>query len=88
MPPFQPRQSIATDKPFVQVETQRMAPGRYRFQLVVIDDQGRQSEPTTITITIQQPGPLRPPFTPGTLPIRPVPNIQPISRRTPRGNTS
>lgn len=85
MPQFERNQPVTTNKPLVQVDTQLMRPGEYTFQLVVVDDQGRQSEPTTITITIQQAGRLRPAGTSVSRPARRPARTQPKSRRQPKG---
>ncbi|TDP61362.1 hypothetical protein [Roseateles toxinivorans] len=60
-------------EPVLRVEN-RLAAGRHRFSLVVIDAQGRASEADLLVVTVQKvlvpsPGPRIPPATPR----RPVP---------------
>jgi hypothetical protein len=54
MPVFKPDQPIETEEPFVRVETTNLVPGRYRFQLVVIDKLGNLSAPDEVTVTIRE----------------------------------
>ena len=53
MPQFLPNTPETTEKPLVEVDTREMKPGDYVFQLVVVDDLGRESDPTRVTITIR-----------------------------------
>ncbi len=48
---FKPGVPIATSEPFVQVDAGVPA-GRRQFRLVVIDDEGNQSRPTIVVVTI------------------------------------
>ncbi|MBC7823498.1 MAG: hypothetical protein H7126_06410 [Candidatus Parcubacteria bacterium] len=51
MPTFEPQKPIVTATPIVVVDA-GLAPGRYRFQLVVEDDTGNQSQPTEQIVVI------------------------------------
>jgi hypothetical protein len=56
MPEFRPGEVIETDQPNVQVEMNPqnpLRPGRYVFQLVVIDDSGNESQPDTVEVIIR-----------------------------------
>ena len=61
-----PGQPFTTGDPRLLVEN-RLKPGRYRFQLVVIDDGGLESDPAELIVSImeiaqppqRQPGPGR-----------------------------
>lgn len=62
-----------SDGPVLKVEN-KLAAGKHRFSLVVIDAQGRSSEADLLVVTVQKvlapgPGPRIPPATPR----RPVP---------------
>ena len=50
MPIFKPNVPITTDTPTIEVE--ELPPGRHRFQLVVVDDSGNQSQPDTAIVTV------------------------------------
>jgi hypothetical protein len=55
MPKFIIGQPIRTDKPDVEVSVSRdspLLPGNHRFQLVVVDDSGLESDPTTIEVIV------------------------------------
>lgn len=53
---FQPNRPITTTEPVVRVDG-GLPPGRYRFQLVVVDDDGTSSLPSERIITIlERPG--------------------------------
>ena len=52
---FKPGVPIATAEPFVQVDPGVPA-GRHRFRLAVIDDDGNQSQPTIVVVTIVDTG--------------------------------
>jgi hypothetical protein len=55
MPRFEINVPIETDQPNVVVEVDRTAPlvtGRHTFQLVVTDDSGNESEPTSIIVIV------------------------------------
>jgi hypothetical protein len=54
MPVFEVDKAVASTKPTVTVEN-RLPAGRFRFQLVCIDDAGNASEPAQITVTVRQP---------------------------------
>ena len=56
MPEFRPGQSVETDAPDVEVTVLPNAPlpaGRHRFQLVVVDDSGNRSEPSTTEVIVR-----------------------------------
>jgi hypothetical protein len=53
MPVFETGQAVTSTKPVVTVEN-RLPAGRFRFQLVCVDDAGNQSEPAQIIVTVQQ----------------------------------
>jgi hypothetical protein len=55
MPRFDINVPIETDQPNVTVEVDRAAPlvtGRHRFELVVTDDSGNESEPTALLVIV------------------------------------
>lgn len=59
-----PNREITTSQPFLTVPA-GLAPGRYIFQLVVVDEAGNRSVPMRRLVTIQQrivkpPGPVVP----------------------------
>ncbi len=54
MQEFTPNTEIVTDAPTLVVQ-QRLAPGRYRFQLVVEDDHGIRSDPATVEVQVVAP---------------------------------
>ena len=60
-------QPVTQGDPVLQVEN-RLAPGRYRFQLVVIDTAGLESAPADLIVSVEAPPP---PPTPPTGPFRP-----------------
>jgi hypothetical protein len=60
MPRFKPNVPVTTEKPQVEVDTRGMNAGEYKFQLVVVDERGQESEPTVFTIQIGQVDRLRP----------------------------
>jgi hypothetical protein len=51
MPVFEPQQAITTEQSNISVDA-GLAPGRYRFQLVVINDQGNASAPVEREVVI------------------------------------
>jgi len=51
MPIFTPNVSIETETPTVEVEG--LAPGQYRFQLVVEDEAGNRSQADTVSVTVE-----------------------------------
>ena len=56
MAEFRPGQPIETDVPTVEVTVTPGAPlpvGRHRFQLVVVDDSGNQSEPSVAEVIVR-----------------------------------
>lgn len=55
MATFVPGQELQTTESTVEVTvtpTAPLPPGRHRFQLVVVDDSGNQSEPATVDIVV------------------------------------
>jgi hypothetical protein len=54
-----PGQPLTVREPELLVEN-RLAAGRYRFQLVVIDDGGLESDPAELVVTVQPVRPVRP----------------------------
>lgn len=54
MPTFEPQKPIVTQQPIVVVDA-GLAPGRYRFQLVVQDNAGNRSLPTEQIVVINPP---------------------------------
>jgi hypothetical protein len=55
MPDFQPGQTIETREAFVSVDAspeKPLPPGKMTFQLVVVDDQGQESEPVTADVFV------------------------------------
>lgn len=89
---FTPNQPFETDSPTVDVDP-GLAPGLYRFRLIVSNDRGKRSQPAHVNVRIlERPmvgpvGPLDPrreiPVTPvrPPVPITPVAPIPPIPRR-------
>lgn len=71
MPLTGPNQEVTTTQPFLTVPA-GLQPGRYVFQLVVVDEAGMRSAPMRRLVTIQQriikpnpdpvpdPGPIKP----------------------------
>jgi hypothetical protein len=59
-----PGKAVTVSHPVLLVETE-LAAGRYRFQLVVIDDGGLESDPAELVVTVRPSRPFRPrdPFT-------------------------
>ncbi|MCJ2186499.1 hypothetical protein [Novosphingobium beihaiensis] len=56
MPEFKPNVPIVQDDPLVRVDVDKdkpLPPGRYHFELVVIDDAGNESEPATIDVIVR-----------------------------------
>ncbi len=51
MPEFQPNRPVITNEPKVIVDP-GLEPGQYQFQLVVEDDDGNQSQPREVIVTI------------------------------------
>ena len=45
---------IVTREPFITVDNKLNA-GRYLFQLVVVDEQGNKSKPSSIIVTVNKP---------------------------------
>ena len=52
---FKPDQPIETEKPVVEVEN-KLEPGTYRFELIVIDDEGNKSAPALALVNVIKPG--------------------------------
>jgi hypothetical protein len=55
MTTFVTGQEVETRDPFVEVTISPTAPlpvGRHRFQLIVVDDSGNQSQPATVEIIV------------------------------------
>jgi hypothetical protein len=57
MPQFTPGRPIVTDDPQVVVEG-TLSPGQHRFQLVVVDELGNESDPVTGVVTVRERGSL------------------------------
>ena len=55
MPLFKPNVPVETREPVVVVEPP-LSPGRHRFQLVVVDDRGRESEPAFVVVLVKPRG--------------------------------
>lgn len=53
MPLIEPKKEITTSQPFLMIPA-GLQPGRYVFQLVVVDESGMRSAPTRRLVTIQQ----------------------------------
>ncbi len=49
---FKPGEPVETREPAVRVDP-GLRPGVYRFQLVVVNQQGRSSVPDVITVVVQ-----------------------------------
>lgn len=54
-----PGKPVTVSQPVLLVENQ-LAAGRHRFQLVVIDDGGLESDPAELVVTVQPRRPVRP----------------------------
>ena len=52
MPRFVPGRAVVTDDPVVEVEGP-LPPGRHRFQLVVVDELGNESEPAVVVVMVR-----------------------------------
>lgn len=55
MAKFIPGQEIKTDTPSIEVTVDPanpLAPGRHRFQLIVVDDSGNESVPTMVDVVV------------------------------------
>lgn len=61
MPVLTPGQPVTQDEPLLLVEN-KLKPGSYRFQLVVADDSGLESDPAEMVVTVLEP--VAPPPTP------------------------
>ena len=70
-------QSVTTTDPTLVVEN-KLAVGAHQFQLVVVDELGTRSDPTTAVVQILAPPPPAPP-TP-----QPAPSVTPIRTINPR----
>lgn len=64
MPTLQPGTPVTLDQPRLLVEN-KLTPGRYRFQLVVLDDSGLESDPAELIVSVhdvavppREPGPV------------------------------
>jgi len=57
MTAFAPGQTVTSAKPTVQVDA-ILAPGTYRFQLVVVDDRNGVSAPANLLVRIKTLEPL------------------------------
>ncbi|WP_088889356.1 hypothetical protein [Leptolyngbya ohadii] len=55
MAKLQPRQSLTTEEPRIEVDA-GLPPGRYRIQLVVVNDRGQESLPDVQTVVISNRG--------------------------------
>ena len=60
MPEFKVGEDVKTDTPTVDVTptaAEPLLPGVHVFQLVVVDDDDNASQPATVSVTVQDPGP-------------------------------
>jgi hypothetical protein len=76
---FRLNRPITSGEPTIVVDGGLPA-GRHRFRLEVIDSTGQRSSPSDVVVTVTDTGPSRPPFRPGTTPIRP-PTDAPVRPR-------
>ncbi len=56
MPEFKPNVPVVQADPMVRVDVDKnkpLLPGRHRFELVVIDDAGNESDPAVIDVIVQ-----------------------------------
>ena len=56
MPEFKPNVPVVQTDPLVRVDVDKnkpLPPGRYRFELVVVDDAGNESEPAQIDVIVK-----------------------------------
>lgn len=58
MPVLEPRKPVTVKEPQFLVEN-KLPPGKYRFQLVVIDNGNNESDPAQLVVTVQE-RPIRP----------------------------
>jgi hypothetical protein len=65
MPVLAPNQELRSRAPSLTVEND-LAPGRWRFRLVVVDDDGVESKPAELIVTVR--APPSPPPRPGPTP--------------------
>jgi hypothetical protein len=56
MPVLTPGQPVVQGEPVLLVEN-KLKPGRYRFQLVVADDSGLESDPAEMVVTVRERAP-------------------------------
>jgi|GEM_PF-1724833 len=82
---FTPNTPITTRVPEVAVEN-KLAPGRYRFQLVVEDEQGNLSQPAIQVVTVIRP--LVPVESSGGTGVLPMPAPAPVLPRDVPGSPS
>ena len=89
MPVLVPRKPVTIREPQLLVEN-KLPPGRYRFELVVIDDAKNESDPAQLVVTVQErptrpTGPvIRPEVLENIDRVRPLrPDISRIIRRPP-----
>ena len=55
MPSFVPGQPVVTSDPRVEVTVSAnapLAPGHHRFQLIVVDDSGNESDPAVVDVVV------------------------------------
>jgi hypothetical protein len=81
MPVFTPQKAITTDIPTIEVAV-GLKPGRYRFQLVVVDDEGNASAPSELDVEIVAPV-VTPPVLDPPVVLRPPIDLSPIPVRPP-----
>lgn len=55
MATFVPGQPVVTNTPTVKVDP-GLEPGKYRFELVVVDREGRRSAPDAAVVVVFRPG--------------------------------
>ncbi|MBX3081432.1 MAG: hypothetical protein KF716_07325 [Anaerolineae bacterium] len=72
MAKFKPGEPIVTEEPFILVDA-GLKPGRYVFQLVVVDDEGNESAPDRVQIVVSDRQSVTPTIiVDPTLPTRPT----------------
>jgi hypothetical protein len=81
MAEFTPGKPVRSSEPSVRVDT-LLASGRYRFRLVVLDNDRNASAPAELIVSVIKDAGAAPPTTP-TTPVTPVTPVTPIISVTP-----
>ena len=85
MADFRDQKKFATREPFIRVDP-GLPVGRYRFQLTVVDSDGRRSKPALVNVeivdrpTLPDPRLVDPITREPVLPVRPIGPLTPVIR--------